>query len=280
MDIKYYWINIDKSKERALFMEEQFKLRNINNQRISAITPNHLDAILEDKAPFDCGSPACIYNDHNDCKFEFATTCSHLNAIKEGYKSEAPYFIVCEDDIYFPFKLNYEKMIEVLPNDFDIVQLMVLDLKGNTYLNDECFKKKGELFTKFDCTKGFFSAGMYLVSRKGAKNLLNLFTNKKTLKYDFTEVKSLKQADFLLYMYVNTYTSTYPFCFPIQLFISEIHPNHFYLHKQAIDKIIEIINESQLKNPFISDFYPLDTFINHYKALLDNKNNENKNNES
>lgn len=273
MDIKYYWINIDKSIDRKIFMEEQFKLRNINNIRISAITPDKLDSVLEDKPPYDCGSPACNYNDHNDCKFEYSCTCSHLNAIKEGYKSGDAYFIVCEDDIYLPFKIDYDKMIKKLPSNFDIYQLMVLDYEGNTYLYDECYKKNKQLFINFDYTKRLFSTGMYLISRQGAKKLLNLFINKQSLKYDFRHIKTSKQADFILYMHINTYTSTFPFCFPVLLFISEIHPNHYIFHKQSIDKIISIINESNMKHNFICDFYNFDEFYNHYKALSFNINN-------
>jgi len=254
-------------------MEEQFKINGFPNERIEAITPETLEAIIEDKPPFNCGCPACIYNNYNDSKFEFSCTCSHLNAIKAGYDSNEPFFIVCEDDIYFPFKLDYDKIIKTLPSNFDICQMMVLNDKANYYLYNECFKGKGEFFIKFDCTKNFFSTGMYIISRNGAKRILDLFINKDSLKYDFRDVPSLKQADFILYMHVNSYTMTFPLCFPVLLFISDIHPNHYYLHKQAIDRMIANINDNQLKHPFIVNYYPFDNFYNHYKALIDNKNN-------
>jgi len=272
MDIKFYWININKSIDRRIFMEEQFKINGFPNERIEAITPEILETIIEDKAPYNCGSPACVYNNQNDCKFEFSCTCSHLNAIKEGYKSDASYFIVCEDDIYIPFKLNYEKIIKTLPIDFDICQMMVLNEESNDYLYNECFKGKGEFFIKFDYTKKLFSTGMYLISKKGAKQILDLFTNKDSLKYDFRNVLSFKQADYMLYMYINSYTITFPLCFPVLLFISEIHPNHYYLHKKAIDKIIANINDNQMKHPFINHYYSFEQFYNHYKALIDTKN--------
>ena len=109
--MKYYWINIDSSVYRKIFMELQFNLSNINNQRISAITPELLSQVLEDKPPYKCGNSVCNYNDFRDCPFEFSCICSHLTAIKEGYNSGEDYFIVCEDDIYFPFKINYDDLL-------------------------------------------------------------------------------------------------------------------------------------------------------------------------
>ena len=37
--VTYYWINLDKAKERRLFMEEQFKKNGIKNKRVSAYSP-------------------------------------------------------------------------------------------------------------------------------------------------------------------------------------------------------------------------------------------------
>jgi len=277
MNIKYFWINIDKSTNRCLFMEEQFKLRNIRNERINAITPDKLDTVLEDKPPFFCGSPVCYNNNCKDCKFEFSCSCSHLEAIKAGYKSGEDYFIVCEDDVYLPFKINFERLIGSLPEDFDIAQLMVLDVNGNSFLYDDCFKNRKLLFTKFDHTKALYSTALYLISRKGAKKFLNMMINKQSLKYDLRNFTTSKQADFLLYMSVNTYTCTFPLCFPSLLFISEIHPEHFILHKHAIDKIYNIFNDNKLMHPFITDYYPYEEFYNHYKALNNNNNNNNNN---
>lgn len=275
MNIKYFWINIDKSTQRSFFMEEQFKMNNIPNQRVSAITPETLSEYIEDKPPYYCGNSICDYNDHKECPLEYSCTTSHLNAIKEGYKSGDDYFVVCEDDIFFPFKIDYDKIIETLPDDFDIFQMMVLDQEGNQYIYNDCLKKNGDIFIKFDHEKRLFSTGMYLISRKGAEKILDIFTNKSSLKFDFTNINSIKQADFILYMYVNTYTSTFPLCFPTLFFISEIHPYHYYFHKNAIETIINNINDNINNNnnnscnhPFVIGSYDANSFFNHYKELV------------
>jgi GR25 family glycosyltransferase involved in LPS biosynthesis len=46
--MKHYWINIDKSIDRRTFMEKQFKNNKLDNERISAITPQDFDDVLED----------------------------------------------------------------------------------------------------------------------------------------------------------------------------------------------------------------------------------------
>lgn len=259
MNIKYYWINIDNSLDRKEFMEKQFKDKNFLNERISAITPDKLIDVLEDKPPYYCGNSCCLNNNCNDCKFEYSCICSHLEAIKKGYSNGDKYFIVCEDDIYFPFNIDYNKIISILsPNNIDIIQMMVLDCEGNDYLNN-LYKNNNSLFTTFDPSKRLFSTGMYLITRKGANKLLNLCINNKTLKYDLSNINCIKQADFLLYMNVNTITSTFPFCFPTLQFLSEIHPHHYYIHKCSIDKINEIIKDDNLKNPFILDYFPFDS---------------------
>ncbi len=269
MNLTYYWINIDESTERKDYMLQQFKDNEINNTRISAITPLNLANVIEDKEPYYCGNSCCLSNNCKDCIYEYCCVCSHLNSIKSGYKNGDEYFIVCEDDIYLPFTINFDKMINSAPKDFDIIQLMVLDHEGNKFLNhlynNEIF------FTKFDDTKRLFSTGMYLISRKGANKILKLFTNKNTGKYDLTNFKCIKQADFILYLYVNTYTLTYPLCYPTLKFISQIHPYHYYFHKISIDLMKEIIKNK--KHPFIINYNKNDNYddtIDFYWINLEN----------
>ena len=49
--MKHLWINIDKNIKRKNFMEKQFNNSNDDNIRISAITPDMFDDILEHKRP-------------------------------------------------------------------------------------------------------------------------------------------------------------------------------------------------------------------------------------
>ena len=266
--MKYYWINIDSSVYRKIFMELQFNLSNINNQRISAITPELLSQVLEDKPPYKCGNSVCNYNDFRDCPFEFSCICSHLTAIKEGYNSGEDYFIVCEDDIYFPFKINYDDLIKNLPENCDILQMMILDTNAYDNIYNKDFKENKNLFIKFNPQLRFFSTGMYLISRKGAEKLLNLTFNPNG-KFDLSKIPIIRQADFLIYLSVNTYTTTIPYCCPYLRFLSEIHPHHYHIHQLSINKINEVHNDlKELKEIFIDNKYSFEDFDNNYINLI------------
>lgn len=246
--MKYYWINIDKSIDRRVFMEEQFKKLNLDNIRINAIIPDDLSSVLNEITPYICGNPECSYIDNKNCKFEFCCLCSHIKAIQEALKSNDDYFIIMEDDICIPFKLDFNKLINDLPNDFEIFQMMILyepstnSLYNNLYLSNINYIKYRPIIP---------STGMYLISRKGAEKLINLYY--KNNKYDFKSFNSIKVADILLYLSVITYTTTFPFCYPNINLISEIHPDHFKVHNEASDAIINILKNNKKTNNYILD---------------------------
>jgi len=258
-NIKYYWINIDNAIERKNFMEKQFEIRNINNKRISAITPSNLEDYIDDKPPYNCGYPDCKLNNFKDCPIEYSVLCSHLEAIKEGYKSGDDYFIICEDDIYFPYDIDFKKMIDNLPEDIDIIQMMVISYNHTEHFYNNYYKNNIHFIKYTPITP---SAGFYLIKRKGAKKILNKYINNKTNKYNFTNCNYLKLADVLIYQSCNTCVSTIPFCIPNINFISQIHPHHYQDHKKAYDIINKLINENYSSNPFILKYYPFESFFN------------------
>ena len=65
--MKHLWINIDKNLKRKNFMEKQFNNSKTDNIRISAITPEMFDDVLEHKRPLSCKHPGCT-----SCEYEFA----------------------------------------------------------------------------------------------------------------------------------------------------------------------------------------------------------------
>ena len=211
MNIKFFWINIDGSNERKEFMEKQFETLNIDNIRISAITPKDFPKVLEEKEPYYCGNPECLVNNNKNCKFEYGCVSSHIKALREALKTNDNYFIIIEDDIYLPFKINFEKLINEMPKDAEIIQMMILYANSVNSLYDHVYSK-GIKFFKYQ--KILPSTGMYLITRKGAENLVKLYYNKNTAKYDFTNFNDIKAADILLYTSVCTYVTTFPYCHP------------------------------------------------------------------
>jgi GR25 family glycosyltransferase involved in LPS biosynthesis len=263
MKLKYYWINIDNATERSEFMNLQFKIHDIENKRISAITPTTLHTVLEDNPPYFCGYPECLDNKCVDCIIEYSTLCSHFEAIKAGYNSGDDYFIICEDDIFFPFKLNFDLMIKNFPPNFDIIQMMVISSGHTEYFYEKFYKSDILLINYNPITP---SAGFYLITHKGAEKLLNLYTNKETNKYNFSNCNFLKLADVLVFQSVNTFVSTFPLCFPNINFKSQIHQHHYENHKIAYEMIRTKIKEDKMKHPFIIDYYPFEDFEKLFKS--------------
>ena len=264
MNLTYYWINIEKTIDRKQFMEKQFKLRNINNIRINAISPDLLNNVLDDKPPYFCGYPECKDNNCVDCPIEYSVLCSHLEAIKEGYKSGDEYFIVCEDDIYFPFEIDFKKMIEYFNStEIEIIQMMVISANHTDIFYKNFYEKNILFINHIPITP---SAAFYLISRKGAEKLLNTYINKETGKFNFLNCKYLKLADVLIYQSTNSCVSTFPLCVPNIKFKSQIHPHHYEAHKNAYEKIMDIINNTNKKNPFITKYYPWEDFEKLFKS--------------
>jgi hypothetical protein len=235
----HYWINLDKSTTRKSFMENQFKEKNIENVRVPAITPHDFDDILENKRPLTCKHPGCT-----NCEYEFACISSHIKAIKEGLNnSKNEHFVVMEDDMLLPYKIDYTELIKDAPPDFEILQLCIS--YGNTVdtLYKELFINNSYSFIKWRYLLP--CAGMYIISRKGAEKLVNKFYING--KYDFSSCEYQIVADVALYSTVNTYATTFPCSYPNIEMGSEIHPDHLDAHNSAIIVIKKVLNEAMTK---------------------------------
>ena len=236
--MKHYWINIDRYKTRAEFMLEQFSKHNIENVRVSAFTPHDFNKYLNHEGPITCKYPGCT-----TCEYEFACLMSHIKAIQMGLDSGDEYFIVLEDDIYMPFVIDYDGLTKDIPRDTEILQMLIL--YGQTVKTLANFYEK----TKNKYIKWKYllpSAGMYMVSREGAKKIVDLFY--KDGKYDFRHSPYQIVADVLLYETAITYATTMPYAYPHSILGSCIHPNHIPAHKRAIVDIKEVMKND---TPFV-----------------------------
>jgi GR25 family glycosyltransferase involved in LPS biosynthesis len=239
--MKHYWINIDKNEKRQLFMSKQFEKLGLPNERVSAITPADFDKVLEQKRPLTCKYPGCI-----TCEYEFACLCSHLKAMQQALKSDDDYFIIMEDDISMPFVIDYDLLVKNMPVDTEILQMMILF--GKTVMGlYEYYKCTGTKYIPWQYLLP--STGMYLISRKGAQMLVDMFYNAENCKFDFTSSPHQIVADVLLYKTAKTYATTVPYCVPYIEMGSDIHPDHLQAHEVAIRDIKKVLNEHK-NNPF------------------------------
>ena len=232
----HYWINLDKSTKRKLFMENQFKEKNIDNVRVSAITPDDFDTVLANKRPLTCKHPGCV-----NCEYEFACISSHIKAMKEAItNTNDEWFVVMEDDMLLPYDIDYDTLIKDAPPDFEILQLCISYgntvefLYNNLLLNNKLHFIKWKYLIPCE--------GMYIVSRKGAEKLVNKFYVNG--KYDFSSCEFQIVADVALYSTANTYTATFPCSYPNIEMGSEIHPHHLDAHQSAIIVIKNVLSHA------------------------------------
>jgi hypothetical protein len=232
----HYWINLDKSTKRKLFMENQFKEKNIETVRVSAITPEDFDEVLADQRPLTCKHQGCV-----NCECEFACISSHIKAMKEGLSNtNDEWFVIMEDDMLLPYNIDYKSLINDAPQDFEILQLCIS--YGNTV---EVLYNNLLLNNKINFIKWKYllpCAGMYIVSRKGAEKLVNKFYVNG--KYDFSSCEFQIVADVALYSTVNSYAATFPCSYPNIEMGSEIHPHHLDAHNSAIIVIKNVLNHA------------------------------------
>lgn len=223
--MKHYWINIDSCTDRKDFIENQFKDMNIDHFRISAETPETISKYY------------IIRNDKSEnTQAEIACILSHLKAIKKGYEDGEEYFCILEDDMIIP-KLNFTKIFKYMKDveSKDGIKIDLLQLFTNSHpfiieMYNKHIKKYDKEFIinrKEDCP----STGYYLISREGAKKLMNQFILSETyydLSYSFWTA-----ADNVLYRPINTYILTYPITVSNCDYGSTIHPLHVINHENA-----------------------------------------------
>jgi len=240
--MKHYWINIDKCVDRRQYMEQQFNSKMIENFRIEAETPN---TIKEYQIMRNEKSTAATPE-------ELSCIISHLKAIKKGYEDGDPYFCIVEDDMVLN-KINFDKILthikiaeECSDEPIDILQLHTNGHPSVIKMYNENFLKYNEIIKKRDYD--YPSAGYYLISRQGAKKLLEKYViSEKTYDLSHKECE-WSAADNIIYIAVNSWIITYPITISNVNYGSTIHPEHLYNHEYCNNVNRDIWNKNnQLK---------------------------------
>lgn len=240
--MKYYWINIDRCVNRKIFMEKQFI--NMNNERIDAKIPKNInfDNIIKNENSNSSGE-------------EYGCILSHLYAIKRGYEEGHDYFYVVEDDMHI-INLNDNKILSII-KDYEIryeCKIEMLQVFTNSHplileMYNEDFIKNNELIRNRD--RDYPGTGCYLISRDGAKKILDKFViSFEDEKFDLS-YSSWCCADNILYKQADTYILTYPVMVSNIEYGSEIHNSHIMNHKKANDIIVLIHSRNNQLDRFI-----------------------------
>ena len=211
-----YYLNLDEEPERMMYMEAQLKYWQIENYtRISAYDgrgDRDLGHILKGTYPdgMSAGEVGC--------------TTSHLKAMKEFLKTDAPCAIMMEDDCdigtvnHWPF--TWKDFFCKIPYDYDVIQLAVINPAAihlqmhKRFVND-------------------FSTACYMITRRHAQKLIDLHVRGDRYKLD-NGVKPRAVADDLIYNSGNTFAMPL-FIYRIELG-SSIHKDHVEVfHKSSYD---------------------------------------------
>jgi GR25 family glycosyltransferase involved in LPS biosynthesis len=188
-----FWINLNRSPDRKIQMEQIFNSYDINNVRIEAIDGNNID-IEQYKKTYDINPTMS--------KYEIACACSHLKAIQIAYDKNLEYAVIMEDDINLNYFKYHTNTFKILLNELEKVNGSCLQLcLTNT--------KKEFAYVSTDAnllSKGWTnSGGAYLITKQGMKNVLDMM--KLT--------KQLNVSEVIIFKNINNYMTKpyFSYCF-------------------------------------------------------------------
>lgn len=238
---KILWINLDKSTKRRSYMEKLLNSYNLEHIRIPAIdgtNPKNLEF-----------NNICIPN-NNFSSMENACTCSHIMALKyfvENIRDDK--IIIFEDDVSFEFlkfiPFNWSDLMNNLPKNYHVIQLAITHMRTiNNYL------------IKTNPNMKYFCSAAYLITKTGAKKILERYYNPKIDKINLSEQQYIT-ADSMILSVGNTYSIP---IFTYKILDSLIHPLHLYIHRLSKKRQIliwmNIMNNLKTfdKNVYFSKF--------------------------
>jgi GR25 family glycosyltransferase involved in LPS biosynthesis len=200
-DPEVYWINMDSSKQRRVTIEKHLNTVGLRNHRIRGLTPKEIYIppdiestwrtawckVQTDWSPpdklsdsFNTSSPYLQYSaymaalcgrgkDKNTPK-ELGCTTSHLYAMRKAIYSttaKSRYALIVEDDVYFPFDIDFDMLIQSAPKGFGILQLFNSNQGSMQATWDKYVQNSNYLWIRRHPVKyfDFWSTCAYLIDR-------------------------------------------------------------------------------------------------------------------
>lgn len=204
-----YYINMDSSKTRKVTIENHLNKVGLRYFRIRGLTPKEIfippdientwrtawckvqtDWVPPDKLSPDFNSSSPYINhtaymatlcgrgkDKNTPK-ELGCTTSHLVAMRKAIYSttaKSRYALIVEDDVYFPFDIDFDAMVASAPKGFGILQLFNSNQGSMQSTWDSYVQNNGYLWTRRHPVKflDFWSTCAYLIDRVTMKPVID-----------------------------------------------------------------------------------------------------------
>jgi GR25 family glycosyltransferase involved in LPS biosynthesis len=209
---KILWINLDRSIDRKIHMENLLKNINVPNSRVSAIDGSKFNFLNNLKNANLAKARS---------KYENACLLSHLKAITSLKNESGNYFLICEDDISFEniFLLD-DDLKNIIQNSptFDILMIHKI-----------WYRKIPKIYVEwknyfFENKENISSTAGYIISRIGIEKIcseVNIIDD----VFTFNKHNMLDNADIYLYKYVDTFVYKYNFISTLEK-NSTIHNDH------------------------------------------------------
>ena len=204
------YINLERSADRRLYMEQQFAQTDITPVRVDAVDymiPGKLENILK------------IPQKHNTERKFLAILASHLSAIHTAYKMNVENVIISEDDVDYSFFIReYDTLYPMLDHESskcDLIQLHSSSPQAIEKLYKPNIRKPPRCITKNLDNITFWGATSYLINISGISKIMKLYNKKKKrfeldgiLKHYGYRLKCL--SDVLLYVLCESKILTIP----------------------------------------------------------------------
>jgi GR25 family glycosyltransferase involved in LPS biosynthesis len=181
IDIKTVYINLEKNSDRKKKIEDEAKFYKVKNiERFNAINGYNIDDIKGGKIQ------GIEFSNNINCdeKGGLGCTLSHLTVIKNFYDSDEEWILILEDDMDFIFLPYWDmclsEMIKKIPTDAYFLYL--------TYTTDNFDNREGYILSVEE-NDDIGSSGAYLINRKGAKKLIDIFYKENKIVLDKDVIK-------------------------------------------------------------------------------------------
>jgi GR25 family glycosyltransferase involved in LPS biosynthesis len=199
LDVPLYYINLNRSVDRRLRLEDEFKLAGIPNvqvTRVPAINGAGLQSLKH--GPLEAGDQLKFQNDFSSLlPGEVACTLSHLVAIRQAYQDGHELALICEDDVSFHLMPLWSCSLTELASKLD----QHTGSNGWSTLNLMSLKRVQPPFgNTFGPTKPLSTTTAYLINRRGMELALSRSWDQPTRTFHLDqEVSPRGEADSFIY---------------------------------------------------------------------------------
>lgn len=307
-----YFINMEKSKARKKTIEHHMEEVGLRSFRVRGVTPTEIyipddvestwrtafcklqtdwkppnkltDGFYNEASKWNSftayTSALCGRGKNKNTPKELGCTSSHLMAMYQAVYSttaRSRYAIITEDDVYFPFDIDFEALAKSAPPDFGILQLFNSNEGSMTHYWKQYLKNGHNVWVARQVnTFDFWSTCAYLIDRVKMKEVIDSVVKQQNGWYELKIIAGINnpcvpaeccvngssyenfihkppcvwaprgyQADSFLYAMAKTYGMAIPVISNGQGGNqSTFHQDHVELfHKRAFKKQREIINE-------------------------------------